>query len=294
MSLKRFLLLEPKWIPTILFIPTLYALGWLCALAITQIGLEKQNVPIIGTIISFGLFVLTQPSWARTRWKQTSALEALGCIRKSKSREPILIVHFVHGLLCAITLLIIITIFILFGSWGKWLGELSASSLLNALALTFIVGICEELIFRGWLWGELEYLFGAKVGIVGQAFLYSIVHIKGEFGLVQTCGMLIGLFLLGIALGQRRIIDFGSIWGCIGLHGGLVGGWFLLLNNLIHISNKSPTWLLGGDTTNSNPIGGLISIGCLILIIIHQRKAFAMASFFFTGARSASLKSDTP
>ena len=33
--LNRFLLLQPVWLPTVLFIPLLYALGWLAAVPLT-------------------------------------------------------------------------------------------------------------------------------------------------------------------------------------------------------------------------------------------------------------------
>ena len=41
--LNRFLLLQPAWLPTVLFIPLLYALGWLAAVPLTLLGLPSGS-----------------------------------------------------------------------------------------------------------------------------------------------------------------------------------------------------------------------------------------------------------
>ena len=42
-----------------------------------------------------------------------------------------------------------------------------------------------------------------------------------------------------------RLKDEKSLWGAIGLHGGLVGFWFILNHGLIEISTETPNWLIG-------------------------------------------------
>ena len=78
-------------------------------------------------------------------------------------------------------------------------------------------------------------------------------------------GILTGLFLLGILLSLIRLNDKNSLWGCIGLHGGLVGLWFITNNGLLFISKNSPIWLVGPGSINTNPLGGLFGI-CLMII----------------------------
>ena len=56
--LNRFLLLQPAWLPTLLFIPLLYALGWLAAVPLTLLGLPAHQVSLTGTALSFALFLL--------------------------------------------------------------------------------------------------------------------------------------------------------------------------------------------------------------------------------------------
>ena len=77
--------------------------------------------------------------------------------------------------------------------------------------------------------------------------------------------ILTGLFLLGILLSLVRLKDKNSLWGCIGLHGGLVGLWFITNNGLLEISKNSPKWLVGPGILNTNPLGGLYGISLIII-----------------------------
>ena len=78
-------------------------------------------------------------------------------------------------------------------------------------------------------------------------------------------GILTGLFLLGISLSLIRLKDKNSLWGCIGLHGGLVGLWFITNNGLLDISKDTPKWLVGPGTINTNPLGGIVGISLMII-----------------------------
>ena len=74
-----------------------------------------------------------------------------------------------------------------------------------------------------------------------------------------------GLFLLGILLYLRKLNDNYCIWGCVGLHGGLVGIWFLLRNGLLEISEDAPSWIIGPGNLNPNPLGGFYGISILLM-----------------------------
>ena len=106
--------------------------------------------------------------------------------------------------------------------------------------------------------------------------------------------LLIGLFLLGLVLGLRRILDQGSLSGCIGLHGGLVGLWFFVNTDLIDVSQNTPTWLIGPGNSAPNPIGSVVSIICLTLVLLFYRTAFAIAGRPCKGARKASSNGAIP
>jgi len=159
---------------------------------------------------------------------------------------------------------------IISNQWGNWLGKLSPEILLNSLLLVIGIGFAEELIFRGWLLEELKNQYGLKKALISQALVFSIVHIGFDMPLWQMFSILFGLFLLGILLAIIRIKDDNSLWGCAGLHGGLVGIWFLMNNGLIEISKEAPIWLVGPGNINTNPLGGLYGIALLLLVLSYN------------------------
>ena len=101
-------------------------------------------------------------------------------------------------------------------------------------------------------------------------------------------GLLTGLFLLGLALAVRRHLDQGSLWGCIGLHGGLVSGWFVLEKGLLELSPDAPAWLIGPGNANANPLGGAVGLTGLLALLLFQLTAVARALRPVNGARRAS------
>ena len=76
--LNGFLLLQPAWLPTVLFIPLLYALGWLAAVPLTLLGLPTDQLSLTGTVLSFVLFLLVMPRWVALRWSESQPWAALG------------------------------------------------------------------------------------------------------------------------------------------------------------------------------------------------------------------------
>ena len=286
--LNRFLLLQPAWLPTVLFIPLLYAMGWLAAVPLTLLGLPTDQLSLTGTVLSFGLFLLVMPRWAALRWSEPRPWAALG-IRGAKPQEqPAPAAALLKGLLIAAGLLTVITSVVLLEGSADWRGEVDATQLTNAVLLCLGVGFAEELIFRGWLWAELNQMLGSRRGAVAQASIFSLVHTRFNLGLGAMSGLLVGLFLLGMVLARQRQSDRGSLWGCIGLHGGLVAGWFLLQNGLLQLSPDTPSWLVGPGGNSPNPLGGLVGISSVLVLLLIQRTAVAKALRPSTGARRAS------
>jgi membrane protease YdiL (CAAX protease family) len=264
--LNRFLLLQPAWLCTVLFIPLLYALGWLAAVPLTLLGLPADQVSLTGTLLSFVLFLLVMPRWATLRWSEPRPWRRLGLIaRKPKARND-QVISLGIGLLMSIALIGLIVSLLVFTGNGSWRGNLEIKAILNCLFLALGVGFAEELIFRAWLWEELTRMLGSRGGLLGQAALFSLVHTRFNLGVGPMLGLLTGLFLLGLILALLRLHDQGSLWGCIGLHGGLVGGWFLAHQNLLMIDPNAPMWLVGPGGQNANPLGGMVSILSLTAI----------------------------
>ena len=286
--LNRFLLLQPAWLPPVLFIPLLYAAGWLAAVPLTLLGLPMDQLSLTGTVLSFVLFLLVMPRWAALRWSKPRPWAALGICGANPKEQRAPAAALLKGLLIAAGLLTLITSVVLIDGSGDWRGEVDATQLTNAVLLCLGVGFAEELIFRSWLWTELHQRMSSRRAALAQAGVFSLVHTRFNLGFGAMSGLLVGLFLLGMVLASQRQSDRGSLWGCISLHGGLVAGWFLLQNGLLQLSPDSPPWLVGPGGNSPNPLGGLIGILSLLILLLIQRTAVAKALRPSTGARRAS------
>ncbi len=264
--LNRFLLLQPAWLPTALFIPLLYALGWLAAVPLTLLGLPTDQLSLTGTVLSFVLFLLVMPRWAALRWSEGQPWKRLGLVARKPRARVKNVISLGIGLLMSTALIGLIVSLLVFTGNGSWRGNLEIQAMLNCLLLALGVGFAEELIFRSWLWEELTKILGSRGGLLSQAALFSLVHTRFNLGFRPMLGLLTGLFLLGLILALLRLSDQGSLWGCIGLHGGLVGGWFLTHQNLLSIDPNAPIWLVGPGGPNANPLGGLVAILSLTAI----------------------------
>ena len=264
----RLFLLSPKLLSTIIFIPFLYVFGWILATPLLLIGLDKVNLSLTGTIFTFLLFVFSLPKWFQMRWGIKNTWVLLGINKIDKDRNYIF--YFVRGFLLSIILICLINIPIIGTQWGSWLGKISPGIFINAIFLIIGVGFAEELIFRGWLLEELKNQFGLKKAVIAQASIFSIVHIGFDLPFWQMTSILTGLFLLGILLSLIRLKDKNSLWGCIGLHGGLVGLWFITNNGLLDISKDYPKWIFGPG----NPLGGIIGIFIMFVLCFFYLKSY--------------------
>ena len=264
-TIKSIFLFKPKIFITIAFIPFLYLFGWILSKPFLLLSLSKDALSLIGTIFTFLLFISLMPKWFNFRWQIRNSWSTLGLNNKTLLNN---ILSFSQGIIFALILLILILIPLLKSNYIVWLGGLSSEIILNGLLLTLGIGFAEEIIFRGWLLEDLKLQFGIKVALISQSIVFSLVHIGFKIPFWNTLGTLIGLFTLGILCSMIRIKDEGSLFGAIGLHGGLVGIWFVLNNGLINISKEAPSWLVGYGAPNTNPLGGLYGISILLISCI--------------------------
>ena len=151
-------------------------MGWLLAKIFLLIGVGKAQISLIGTVLTFILFIISMPKWFEIRWglKNTWILLGINKVEKGGNRFS----YFLKGILYSIILLSLILIPIVSTEWGNWLGILSSEILLNSLLLIIGIGFAEELVFRGWLLEELKIQYGFKKAIILQALIYlSLIHI---------------------------------------------------------------------------------------------------------------------
>ncbi|MCP9917322.1 CPBP family intramembrane glutamic endopeptidase [Cyanobium sp. ATX 6F1] len=259
------------WLLAVGYLPLLLLSGWLLArpLALLAPGLRPDQVNLAGTLVSFALLLLTLPAWLRRRWGEPRAWRRLGVAVPL----PAALQALLRGLLKALLLLALVCAGLLLGGAARTGPGITPAQLANALALMLGVGFAEELLFRGWLWGELALGLGGQRALLAQALIFSLVHpyplAQGWLALLALKG---GLLLLGIALALQRRSDGGVLWGAVGLHGGLVGGWFLLQGGLISLSPGAPLWLVGPGGASPNPIGGLLGwLGLAALLAVRRR-----------------------
>ena len=289
----KWLTQQKRWVPTITLMPFLYLFGWLIVQPISFIIGTKytQSLSLIGTFITFFFFLLLLPRWIKIRWGNSKAWNAIGLYQPLKLRSFFVLLR---GLLLAFSFIIIVLVPLSLGPWVQSVGGINLDQFLNAIFLGTFVGIAEELIFRGWLLGEMVQLLGSRNGVIVQSMIFSLAHIRFKLPFNELILLLLGLFLLGLILVLRRSLDQGSLWGAIGLHGGLVGGWFLINSGTIDIAENVPIWLVGPGASDPNPIGSLGAMISMALIIFYQRKDFAKTGRFFASTVKASSKVDSP
>ena len=81
--IRSFFLLRPRFLSTIFFIPILYGIGWALSQPLLLFNFEKENLSLIGTIITFLLFIFLLPYWFYIKRNKSSAWIILG-ITKDK------------------------------------------------------------------------------------------------------------------------------------------------------------------------------------------------------------------
>ena len=265
--LKSFFELRPKILSTILFIPFLYLMGWVLAQPLFYLNFDKENLSLIGTFFTLFLFIFLLPYWFQGKWNIKNTWEKLGI---NRNNIWINILHFSQGILFSLILIIIILIPIIKTNYVTWSGELTPSILSQTFFYILGLGLAEELVFRAWLFEELKLIYGIKISIIFQAFVYSFIHYISDTSFLNIIGLRLGWFFLGILLSLIRVKDKGSLWRCIGIHGGLVGIWYFLNEVFIKISLKTPSYLVGPFNENlSNPLGSLCGIILIIILCIY-------------------------
>ena len=179
--IRSFFLLRPRFLSTIFFIPILYGIGWALSQPLLLLNFEKENLSLIGTIITFLLFIFLLSYWFYIRWDITSAWVLIGITKQQFLKN---FVNFSQGILFALVLIILILVPLLQKNYISWIGEFSPIILLNSIALGLGVGFAEEIIFRGWLLEELKFEYGTKISIALQAIILAlfIIYQMRSFG----------------------------------------------------------------------------------------------------------------
>ena len=259
----------PRWWGTMLYPAALVGLFLagqaLLAMAAVPAG-QQASLAALPAVLAL---LLSLPWRLRRAWGSTEPWRRLGV-----AADPAPLARAaLRGLIKAVLLLTLVVVAMVMAGQLSWQPRLSAGLLSNALLLGIGVGLAEELLFRGWLMGELRLLIGAQRALWLQAAIFSLSHTRFNLPLIQLLALLGGLLLLGLVLGLQRRADGGLLWGAVGIHGGLVGGWFLLQQGLLVMKPTMPLWLSGP----ANPIGSLPGWLALTLLLLARRPWWAAA-----------------
>jgi len=282
-----------QWIPTFTLFLFLYPAGWFISQVcyLFKRDISSNSLSIIGTSITFILFLGILPTWGKIRWKTNDLWLSLGLDFKNKSTA---LKNFFRGFIFSIFLLIILFIFFLLCGWIDRIEYVRPNEILNAVLLIFSIVLAEEIIFRGWLMEEMVLLYGFRRGLIFQSAIFSFAHYRSDIDFLALIPFFAGLFLFGIVLTLRRIFDKGSLWGCVGIHGGLVGLWFLFDSGMVSFSIDTPYFLLGPSRNMVNPIGSVVGIIILLITIFFQLRLFARTGRFLASTVKASFKDEIP
>ena len=227
------------------------------------LGVPIAQQASLAALPSVAVLLISLPSRLQRTWGERQAWKRLG-VRCNWAK---LIQTFSRGLLLAAALLLVIVAALLLAG-ARSEPRLTPALLLNAGVLGLGVGFAEELLFRGWLFGELSLLLGHQRALWLQAAIFSLVHTRFHLIGLELLQLLVGLALFGLLLAEQRDRDQGVLWGSVGLHGGAVGGWFLLSQGVLVLESAGPDWLL----SPSNPIGGMVGwIALLVLMLTLKR-----------------------
>lgn len=256
----------PRWWGTLLYPSALVALFLSLQGALALLGVPISLQASLAAVPAVAALLLSLPVRLRRAWGEPHPWQRLGVRVPQAQALPFL----GQGVLMALALLLLELLALqLFGEL-TWRFNLTAPLLLNALVLGLGVGFAEELLFRGWLLGELSLLLGQQRALWLQAGLFSLVHTRFNLPGPLLLELLVGLLMLGLVLGRQRLQDHGSLWGAVGLHGGLVAGWFVLSQGLLDLREVDLQWVLAP----SNPVGGLVGLlGLGLVLLLQQRRA---------------------
>jgi hypothetical protein len=129
------------------------------------------------------------------------------------------------------------------------------------------VAIAEEIFFRGWLLNELEKDYSSKTSLWINALIFATLHfIKPLPEIIRTFPQFPGLLLLGIILIKAKRKHRNLLGVSIGIHGGLVWGYYILnVGQLVKYSDTISPLITGID---QNPLAGLMGILLLIFLLI--------------------------
>ena len=232
--------------------------------------IHDSNTASIATILLlYGEFIFLVRLWGRYVYRQPNLLQHYGLVITRRNG-----INLLTGLAIGLTSLLLM--FAVQGAFG-WVIWLSPQPFLPRMILegSFTglgFGFAEELLFRGWLLDELQRDYGPQKAMWIDAIVYALLHAPRSIAQVP------GITLLGLALVLAKRASRGRLGLSIGLHGGLVWGYYILnVGQLIKYSDQVPDWLTG---IGGNPVASLTGMVALGAIAIGMKVSASRSTSF--------------
>ncbi|BAU63219.1 Abortive infection protein [Stanieria sp. NIES-3757] len=155
-----------------------------------------------------------------------------------------------------------------FNPASEFLLRIVLEGLLSALG----IALAEELVFRGWILRELEQDYTKNKAVFINALFFALSHfIKPIAEIIRTFITFPALLILGLTLVWAKWGHRNRLGICIGIHGGLVWGYYILnVGNLLTYTNQVPAWITGID---GNPIAGIMGLLFLSLLAMWMKQS---------------------
>jgi uncharacterized protein len=167
---------------------------------------------------------------------------------------------------------IVLLLFELLGAvgWIRWFNPVRPipTLLLEGFLIAVVVGLAEEILFRGWLLDELTRRYQPNVALAVTSVIYALLHC---LRLVPASIQWVSLALLGWALGMAKRVTGDRLGMAAGLHAGLVWCyWVLTVGQLFAYTGQVPAWITGWER---NPLAGPVGIGVMAIVAISFTQA---------------------
>ena len=212
----------------------------------------------------FGEFLLLLRFWGKNVYQQPQLLKSYGLEGRRQNG-----LNLLKGL--SIGLLFTFGLFALEGllGWLKFqtpsveLPRIILEGLVSALGIAF----AEELFFRGWLLDELQRDYSQKASLWADAIIFAVLHFLKPFSeVIRTLPGFPGRLLLGLTVIWAKRSSGGLLGLPIGLHAGLVWGYYILnVGKLVQYSGQVSPWITGVDGDPIAGVMGLLFLGVLAL-----------------------------
>ena len=245
-------------------------LVWLpFAIPIDLLLKTNTNLATIATMgLLFIFFIILQKLWGKYIYQNIDIFQQYG-LKSNKLSLIILVKGLAIGFLCCCSLFFIEAIvgWIEIHNSADFFLKIVLEGLLSALG----IALAEELVFRGWVLYELEQDYSKTNALWVSSILFAVAHfLKPVAEIMRTAITFPALLLLGLTLVWAKRGNKNNLTICIGIHAGLVWGYYILnVGNLISYTDKVPDWITGID---GNPIAGILGLSFLLILALVMRK----------------------